>query len=294
MSTVFATKSMKINISTPDKHEYLAPLSTIPKPPKNMFFIGAIPSSRMPTVAIVGTRKPTSYGVEVAHKFSYDLAKRGVIIVSGLALGTDAIAHRAALEAGGKTIAVLANSVERIYPRSHTALGEQIIANGGAIMSEYTPPTEPRTYQFLARNRLVSGISDAIIIVEAAKRSGTLSTAMHALEQGREVFVVPGNITSPLSAGCNALLKQGAQPATCAEDILEVIAPQLQQTQVALPLGATVLESKIIELLQSGVRDGDELQRISGETAIIFGQALTMMEINGIIRPLGANQWTLQ
>lgn len=115
MSTVFATKPMKINIATPDKHEYLAPLSTIPKPPKNMFFIGSIPGEREPTVAIVGTRKPTSYGIEVAHKLSYDLAKHGVIVVSGLALGTDAIAHRAAIEAGGKTIAVLANSVERIY-----------------------------------------------------------------------------------------------------------------------------------------------------------------------------------
>jgi len=285
---------MKINISTPDKHEYLVPLGTIPKPPKNMFFRGSIPVDRLPTVAIVGTRKPTSYGVEVAHKLSYDLAKRGVIIVSGLALGTDAIVHRAALEAGGKTIAILANSVEHIYPRSHATLGEQIIEKGGAIMSEYAPPTEPRTYQFLARNRLVSGISDAIIIVEAAKRSGTLSTAMHALEQGREVFVVPGNITSPLSAGCNALLKQGAQPATCAEDILEVIAPQLQQIQTTLPLGSNPLESKIISLLQTGLRDGDELQRASSENAIAFNQALTMMEINGIIRPLGGNQWTLQ
>jgi DNA processing protein len=285
---------MKINKATPDKHKYLEPLGTIFKPPKNMFFTGHLPSERIPTVSIVGTRKPTSYGKEVAYKLAFDLAKKGVIVVSGLALGTDAIAHRGTLEAGGTTIAILANSVDSIYPRSHAALAEQILASGGAIMSEYEPPTDPRKYQFLARNRIVSGISDAIIIVEAAKRSGTLSTAASALEQGREVFVVPGNITSPLSAGCNALLKQGAQPVMCADDVLEVIAPQLQQAQAVLALGTTPLESKIIELLQAGMRDGDQIQQNCGENAATFGQALTMMEINGVVRPLGANQWTLQ
>lgn len=285
---------MKINKATPNKHEYLEPLGAIFKPPKNIFFTGKLPDRRIPTVAIVGTRKPTSYGKEVAHKLAFDLAKSGVVIVSGLALGTDAVAHRGALAAGGTTIAVLANSVDSIYPRSHAALGEQILASGGAIMSEYEPPTDPRKYQFLARNRIVSGVSDAIIIVEAAKRSGTLSTAASALEQGHEVLVVPGNITSPLSAGCNALLKQGAQPITCADDVLEIIAPQLRQTQTVLPLGATPLEDKIIELLQSGIRDGDQIQQNCGEDAAIFGQALTMMEINGIVRSLGANQWTLQ
>jgi DNA processing protein len=285
---------MKINRVTPGKHKYLGLLSTIPKPPKNMFFLGTLPVERVPTVAIVGTRKPTSYGKEVAHKLSFDLAKHGIIIVSGLALGTDSIAHRAALEAGGTTLAVLANSVDHIYPRSHAALAEQIVKSGGAVLSEYEPPTEARAYQFLARNRIVSGLSDAIIIVEAAARSGTLSTAMHALEQGRDVFVVPGNITSPLSAGCNALLKQGAQPITCAEDILEVIAPQLLEKQSSLPLGNTPLESRILELLQSGLRDGDQLQQQSGAAAAEFGQALTIMEINGSIRALGGNQWALR
>jgi DNA processing protein len=294
MSTDIATKTMKINKVTPDKHKYFAVLSTISKPPKNIFFIGSTPVERTPTVAIVGTRKPTPYGKEVAHKLAYDLSKYGVIIVSGLALGTDAIAHHGALEAGGITIAVLANSVDQIYPRSHSGLGDQIITHGGMILSEYEPPTEPRIYQFLARNRIVSGLSDAIIITEAATRSGTLSTATHALEQGREVFVVPGNITSPLSAGCNALLKQGAHPVTCAEDVLEVIAPQLLTTQAALPLGETPLETTIITLLQSGIRDGDSLQQQSGAPISEFSQTLTMMEIRGILRPLGGNQWTLK
>lgn len=285
---------IKINKATPEKHKYLAPLSTLSKPPKNMFFIGSLPEVRHPTVAIVGTRKPSTYGQEVTHRLAYDLAKYGAIIVSGLALGTDGIAHRGALDAGGITLAVLANSVDSIYPKSHQALGQQIIQRGGAILSEYEPPTSPRNFQFLARNRIISGLSDAIIITEAAIRSGTLSTATHALEQGRELFVVPGNITSPLSAGCNALLKQGAHPITCAEDVLETIAPKLLTIQPALPLGNTPEEMNIIQLLQSGVRDGDELQALSTLDASLFSQTITMMELQGAIRALGGNQWTLR
>lgn len=293
MSTLFATKTMKINKLTPGKHKYLYGLEAIPKPPKNMFFRGTIPVDRLPTVAIVGTRKPSSYGKEVTYMLARDLSKYGVIIVSGLALGTDGIAHRAALEARGITLAVLANSVDQVYPRSHQTLAEQIIASGGAILSEYEPPTDPRNYQFLARNRIVSGISDAIIITEAAIRSGTLSTATHALEQGKEVFVVPGNITSPLSAGCNALLKQGAHPVSCAEDVVEVIAPSLLQTAKAAPLGSTPLEAKIIALINDGIRDGDELRQEADMTASEFSQTITMMEINGLVRAVGGNIWTL-
>jgi DNA processing protein len=285
---------MKINRTTSDKHKYLQILDNIPSAPKEIFYKGTLPPERIPTVAIVGTRKPTAYGKEVGHKLAFDLARKGVVIVSGLALGIDAVAHRGALEAGGTTLAVLANSIDYIYPRNHQDLAEQILENGGAILSEYEPPTEARDFQFLARNRIVSGLSDAVIIVEAAARSGTLNTAAHALEQGKEVFVVPGNITSPLSAGCNALLKQGATPITSAEDVLEVIAPQLLQAQTTLPLGSTPLETKIISLLQTGVRDGDALQQQSGTEAAEFAQAITMLEINGVIRSLGANQWTLR
>lgn len=285
---------MKINRATPRKHKYLAPLAHIPTPPELLFFRGQLPPERCISVAIVGTRKPTTYGKEVTHKLAVDLAKRGVVIISGLALGVDAIAHKGALEAGGRTIAALANSVDEIYPRSHRGLGEEIIVQGGALLSEYEPPTAARDFQFLERNRIVSGLADAVIITEAAKRSGTLATAAHALEQGREVFVVPGNITSPLSTGCNALLKQGAHPITCAEDILEVIAPQLLENQAILPLGSTPLESKVIELLQNGLRDGDQLQQQSGASASDFSSTLTMMELTGTIRALGGNQWTLK
>lgn len=285
---------MKINRATPDKHNYLESLTNIAKIPKYIYFTGTLPETHTTSVAIVGTRKPTTYGKEVASTLSFDLAKRGVVIVSGLALGIDSIAHKAALEANGMTIAVLANSVDKIYPRTNQDLADKIIAGGGAILSEYEPPTDARDYQFLARNRIVSGLSDAVIVIEAAARSGTLATVTHALEQGKEVFVVPGNITSPLSAGCNALLKQGARVVTCAEDVLEVIAPELLEAQTLLPLGSTPLESAIINLLHSGVRDGDELQRQSLATIAEYSQAMTMMEINGTIRALGGNQWTLR
>lgn len=149
-------------------------------------------------------------------------------------------------------------------------------------------------WSFLARNRLVAGLADAILITEASSRSGTLNTAMHALEQGKEVFVVPGNITSPQSTGCNALLKQGATPVTEADDILQVIAPDLVTHQTQLALGTTEAEVAILEQLAKGVRDGDEIQRTTGIDPIEMSSSLTMLELNGAIKSLGANQWTVR
>jgi DNA processing protein len=294
MSILFDTNSMKINSISPLKHKYLQIISTIAKSPIRLYYIGELPESHRPTVAIVGTRRPTAYGREVTYQLTYDLAKRGIVIVSGLALGVDGIAHRAALDAGGVTIAVLANGVDSVYPATNRGLASDILKAGGAIISEYEPGTPARDFQFLARNRIVSGLSDAIIVTEAAKRSGTLSTVQHALDQGREVFAVPGNITSPLSVGCNAIIKQGAQPITCAEDVIEIIAPDLLEKQQSLALGNTPLETKIIQLIQSGIRSGEEIQLESGVDVSEFSQALTMMEITGTIRALGGNQWTLK
>lgn len=285
---------MKINRILPDDEPYLQIIDTIANKPKALYVIGKLPTERRPTVAIVGTRKPTAYGREVAHQLAYDLAQKGIIVISGLALGTDAIAHRGTLEAGGTTLAVLANGLESIHPKTNRDLAINILAQGGALISEYEPDVTARDFRFLERNRIVSGLSDAIIIVEAAQRSGTLSTAARALEQGREVFVVPGNITSPLSAGCNALLKQGATPITCADDVLEVIAPDLLDPQTSLALGNNALETQIITLLQSGLRDGDQIFAQCDTTTSEFSTTLTMMEISGTLRSLGGNQWTLK
>lgn len=285
---------MKINTILPLEHKFTQIISDIANYPKRLYFIGKLPEDRKPAVAIVGSRRPTYYGKEVTFKLAYDLAKQGLIVISGMAMGVDSIAHKAALDAGGTTIAVLANGVDIIYPASNRGLAKDMLDKGGAIVSEYEPGTLARDFQFLERNRIVSGLSDAVIVTEAAARSGTLSTVAHALDQNREVFVVPGNITSPLSVGCNNLIKQGAHPITCADDVLEIIAPELLRPQSILPLGSTPLESKIIGLLQSGVRDGDELQAKSDASISEFSQTLTIMEINGTIRPLGGNQWTLK
>ncbi len=292
MSTLFETFSMKINSITPDESKFLQSLSTIAKPPKSLHFIGKLPETEVKTVAIVGTRKPTAYGKEVAERVSRELSQAGIVVVSGLALGIDGIAHRACVAAGGTTIAVLGNGLASVYPSSHRELAAQIIKSGGALLSEYEPTAPALPHQFLERNRLVSGLADAVIVVEAAARSGTLSTAAHALEQGREVFAVPGNITSPLSLGCNALIKQGAIPLTSTQDVLDIIAPR-SSTQTKLVFGDTPQEATIIELLQSGIRDGEELQIKSKLQTAEFNQTLTMLEIKGIVKALGANQWTI-
>ena len=285
---------MKINKISPDKHRYLKILASIAKPPKTLNYSGILPDTRRPTVAIIGTRKPTAYGKEVTEKIAAELAAKGVVIVSGLALGVDGLAHKAALDAGGMTLAVLGSGLPRIYPSAHRQLAERILAGGGALISEYSEDEEARPHYFLERNRLVSGLADAIIITEAAARSGTLNTAAHALEQGKEIFVVPGNITSAMSIGCNYLIKQGATPLIHSDDVLEVIAPDLLKPQTSLTLGNTPAEQKVIEALQNGLRDGDEIQASLAISATELSTALTMLEINGLIRNLGANQWTLR
>lgn len=289
---------MEINRIHPDEHNFTQRLASIANPPKSLCFMGKLPDSGAPVVAIVGSRKPSAYGREVTEQLASDLAKAGCIIVSGLALGIDGIAQRAALEAGGTVIGVIPNELPDISPQTNYKLAMNIIKNGGAILSEWKKGDGKvvNRWSFLERNRLVSGLADAVIITEAAERSGTLNTAAHALSQGRDVFAVPGNITSPLSAGCNALLKQGAYPATEAKDILHIIAPeQLKKSdQSQLPLGSSPEETIIINLIAGGVRSGDQLQQQSGLSASNFSTALTMLEINGVIKPLGANNWTLK
>lgn len=292
---------MKINKIPPSTSVFTERLSLIDDAPERLYYVGTLPETPVPVVAIVGTRKPTKYGTEVTQRIAYDLAKKGVVIVSGLALGVDALAHRAALEAGGVTVGVVINELPDISPRTNVPLAKQMIARGGAVMSEWGVGDGAffTKASFLRRNRLVSGLSDAIIITEAAAQSGTLNTAAHALAQGREVFVVPGNITSPLSEGCNNLLKQGATPITEARDVLEVIAPHLLPShkngaQTNLLFGDTPAETTILQLIATGVRDGEQLQQQSQLSAADFSTALTMLEINGLVKALGANQWTIR
>lgn len=284
----------KINKIAIHKHPYLQSTADIDGMPQTLFYIGRLPATRQPTVAIVGSRKPTSYGREVTYEIAHQLARRGVVIVSGLALGIDAVAHQAALDAGGTTIAVLANGLDQITPRSNRQLGIDIVASGGAIVSEYSVGIEPLLHHFLARNRIVSGLADILVITEAASRSGTLNTASHALSQGKDVCVVPGNITSAMSAGCNNLLKQGAAPVTAVEDVLAMLDLDEKTSQVPLPLGDTGLEQQIIDAIASGLRDGGEIMAtIDSISAAEFNTVLTLLEIKGDIKPLGDNKWGL-
>ena len=289
---------MEINRILPDEHIFSQRLTNIANPPKSLCYMGKLPETNAPVVSIVGSRKPSAYGKEVTERLATDLAKAGCVIVSGLALGVDCIAQKAAIEAGGTVVAVVPNELPDISPRTNYQLAMSIIEQGGAVVSEWMKGDNKivNRWSFLERNRLVSGLADGIIITEAAERSGTLNTASHALNQGRDLFVVPGNITSPLSAGCNTLLKQGAYLVTDADDVLSIIAPEKLQKDNGqeLAASATIEEAIIIKLISEGLRDGDEIQQKSGLSASDFATALTMLEINGVIKPLGANNWTLR
>lgn len=306
MSTLFQHFFQKFNQIPPLEHNFTEVLDAIALKPKMLYFYGKIPENvsinnvecRPKSVAIVGARRNTRYGEEIAYKMAYELAKRGVVIISGLAYGIDSIAHRAALDAGGKTVAILGTPIDQIYPKSHEPLAREIIDKGGAIMSEYAPGAEfyPKV-SFLERNRLISGLADAVVIVEAAERSGSLNTAMHALDQGKDLFAVPGNITSPMSQGCNKLIKQGANPYTGVDDILDLLFPlkKSKKQSVAQPIfGDNEVETAILKSLHNGISDGETIIDIEKMSVSEFNQAITMLEIRGLIRSLGANKWTLR
>ena len=296
MSTLFTHFFKKINHISPLEANFTEVLSSIAVMPKILYYYGKIPQKRTKTVAIVGSRHNTRYGEEVAYQLGYTLAKHGVIVISGLAYGIDSIGHQAALDAGGTTIAVLGTPINEIYPRNHRKLAAEIIETGGAIISEYAPGTKvyPKT-SFLERNRIISGLSDIVVVVEAAERSGSLNTATHALEQGKEVFAVPGNITSPYSQGCNKLIRQGAFPYTEPDDILRELFPEefLARKKKCHLKGDTDVETLILNSLASGLRSGEEIMASTKLPPEVFNQSVTLLEIKGRIRALGANAWAL-
>ena len=274
--------------------DYPDKLRTIPMPPKQLFVLGSAVNELLsrPALAVVGSRKVSAYGKTITSTLTADLAKAGVVIISGLALGVDSISHRAALEQGGTAIAVLPCGLDQIYPANHRQLARQILQQGGALVSEYPEGSQAYKSNFVARNRIVSGLADAVLITEAAEKSGTLHTAEFALEQGREVLAVPGNITSPTSVGTNNLIKAGATPVTGANDILRVLGLEPEADKHA-PTSTNPHEQVLLTLLYEGVSDGSELLTRSQLDVSLFNQTLTMLEIQGSIRPLGNNQWSL-
>lgn len=270
-------------------------VQNLPQPPKQLFVRGGDLSEliKSPRLAIVGSRKVSQYGRSVTYKFASELAARGVIIVSGLALGVDSIAHDAALRAGGKTIAVLPAGLEKIVPTSHAHLAQQISQGNGLLVSEYPEGTNPLAINFVARNRIIASLAEGVLITEAAENSGSLHTARFAMELGLPVLAVPGPITSATSAGTNNLIKAGAIPVTSVEDILAALKWNLDHKSNEILHANTEPERIILNLINKGTSDGSELLVASNMQPAEFNQALTMLEITGRIRPLGANHWQI-
>lgn len=287
---------MKINKIRPQENKFTEVLDAIALKPKMLYYYGKLPKNRVPTVGIVGSRRNTRYGEEVAYKLAFEVAKRGGIVVSGLAYGIDSIAHKGAVDAGGITIGILGTEIENIYPKAHINLARKIIDLNGTIMSEWREGDElyPGKTSFLMRNRLISGLSDVIVVVEAATKSGSLNTAMHALEQNKKLFAVPGNITNPYSQGCNMLIKEGAEPYTKPDDVLDLLFPKPKKKNKQLTIfGDNENETKILKLLYEGVSDGSEIVEKSDISVEDFNQTIAILEIKGRVRSLGANQWTI-
>lgn len=281
---------MKINRLTPRHKNYPSLLKEIAHFPKKLFVLGELKFDQS-YIAIVGSRRVSPYGREVTARLASELANCGVVVVSGLALGVDTIAHRAALEAGGKTVAVLANGLDQIYPSSNRNLAKQILQNHGAIISEYEAQTPPLKHHFPARNRIIAGLSLAVIVTEAASRSGALITASFALEQNRLVMSVPGNITSTLSEGTNNLIKSGAIAVTSASDVLAALDMEAPELKAKIARPASSEEALIFELLAKEINDTDLMLNECGWEAAKFNQVLTLMEVSGKIRSLGGGKW---
>ena len=255
-------------------------LAQLHDPPKRLYVRGdASGLFERPAVAVVGARSCSGYGAQVARALSRDLAATGITVVSGLARGIDAEAHRGALDAAGTTVAVLGCGIDRDYPARHAELARRIVAGGGLVVSEYEPGVEPAPWRFPARNRVIAGLTLATVVVEARERSGALITADFALELGREVFAVPGEITAALSVGTNRLIRHGAAPLLGAADVLAGLglepaaAPRAEVTDGA---------GRVLALLADAPRGQDELVRASGLAASAVAAALVELELAGL------------
>jgi DNA processing protein len=281
-----------IEVVTLSDPTYPRLLAEIPSPPPVLYVMGTLAIEDGTAVAIVGTRRATAYGRDVATRIATELAEAGVTVVSGLARGIDGVAHTAALRAGGRTLAVLGSGVNVVYPPEHRNLAAQIVERG-ALLSDYPLDTQPDAMNFPPRNRIISGLSLGLVIVEAPLRSGALITCDFAADQGREVFVVPGSVLGSASAGCNRLLRDGARPVTCAADILEDLnlgrAREQSAVQQSLPM--TDDERRVLALVTAEPQHIDELAA-AGNLAITHASALlAMMELKGLVRNVGAQHY---
>ena len=269
-------------------------LRHIPSPPKQLYWSGQPIDSWLakPRVAIVGSRRSTPYGRSVASKLAVQLSRAGVVIVSGLAFGIDVAAHQAVVESGGVAVAVLATPLNRVSPVSHIHVARRVVERG-TLISEYPAGAPVYAGNFVVRNRIISGLADIVVIPEAVLKSGALHTARFALEQGKTVMAVPGNINSPASEGCNNLIKSGAIPVTSADDIFFELKMNPTKDKASKPFSGSRQETLIIELIKQGVTAQEQLAVAAELDGRQLSSALTMLEISGDIRPAGGGHWVL-
>jgi DNA processing protein len=293
----------QIRLLIKDTPEYPASIASIPDPPLLLYVRGELTPADACAVALVGSRQCTYYGRRTAARLATGLARAGATVISGLARGIDGVAHRASLEAGGRTVAVLAGGLSRIYPPEHKELADQVAASG-ALMTESSMAQEPLPGLFPARNRLISGLSRVVIVVEAGEGSGALHTAHHAAEQGRTVMAVPGPVDSAASAGCNALIRDGVVLCRHVDDVLEELhgvstveqtakttAAPTQTVEKAPPPSLTDEQRRIWDFLAGGAKTVDEMAQQLGMAAQQLGAGLMMMEMKRVVRRLPGNRY---
>jgi DNA processing protein len=281
-------QTQNIQVLTWEDEEYPRRLKEIEKPPPVLYLRGDLKLEDDWAVAIVGTRRITAYGRQVAEEVSATLARNGVTVVSGLARGVDAVAHQAAVHAGGRTLAVLGSGVDRIYPPENQRLAEQIIGHG-AVISDYPIGTPPEGPNFPPRNRIISGLSLAVIVIEANLDSGAMITATFAAEQGRELFAVPGSILAPQSKGANRLIRDGARLLLDPQEVLEILdlkqATAQQTARQVLP--GDPVEAQLYQVLGPEPRHVDDIRSQTGMSIEKVSSTLALMELKGMVRQVG-------
>lgn len=283
-------------VLTWDDADYPQSLRNSPNPPPVLFVRGTLVPEDRWAVAVVGTRRASAYGREVANTLATELARNGITVVSGLALGVDAVAHQAALDAGGRTLAVLGSGVDQIYPQQNRRMGEAIM-HSGAVISEYALGTRPDARNFPPRNRIISGLSRGVVVVEAGQTSGALITAKFALEQGREVFAVPGSIFHPGSVGCNELIRNGATPLLSVDDMLTSILDELNMTRIHEQSAAqrqvptNPQEQVLLDQLSKEPSHVDDIVRRATLPPQQVTGLLAIMELKGLVRQVGTMRY---
>ncbi|MGF7018213.1 DNA processing protein [Lachnospiraceae bacterium PF1-21] len=285
------THSEKVKVVHHYEPSYPAKLREVKGHPQTLYYLGELPQEGVPTIAIVGAREPTPYGREMTRYFAETLASYGVQIISGMARGVDGIAGRGALSKGGYTAAVLGSGVDICYPKSNRGLYLDLIRKGG-IISEYPPGTPAKPYHFPARNRLISGLADAVLVMEAREKSGSLITADMALEQGRDVYALPGPISSALSQGCNGLLKQGAGILLDPEELLFDLGITWSKKVVAEKENKIFLapdEKVVYSCLDLYPQNIEQLIKATKLAPIRVQSALVSLELKGVIKEISQN-----